>query len=101
MAAMGVHNIVRAMILETSHEVSGVLPWTTVVRTSDDPRSQSQYFFIVRALASVVHEKIHGPLLAVNVSEDMHEPRFYAATVSATQYVQYSFHDREGLVQFI
>jgi hypothetical protein len=88
------HDVVRAVLCQTSDELSSVPPWPTIVRASEYSRSQPLYFLIVGPPLIVVYEKIHCKSLAINVTEDMHEPCFYPATLSASQYVQNSFHSR-------
>ena len=58
------------------------------MNTGNDSRPQSPYLIIVVALFDRIHREVHVKALAINVTQDMHQPSLDATSVHATKDVE-------------
>jgi hypothetical protein len=86
---MAMNHIIGAMLAQDAFEVAGEFPRAFFVeRTGDNLASKRTDFIVVGAGLLGMGQEVHSEAFAVNVTQNMHQPGFYAAAVHAADDVE-------------
>jgi hypothetical protein len=80
MVDMAVDNVVRAMLARDPFKVASVQTRPPWMKARDNPATESADFVVVSAGLRCVNQKIHVEAITINVTQNMHEPGFHAAS---------------------
>ncbi len=78
---MAVDHIIWAVLLENPPEVERICPGPLWVQTRDNLAAERPDLIVISAWAGGMDQEIQPETLAVNVTQDMHQPRLCTARI--------------------